>query len=97
MAYKLDQEGPHVFFEDNSFVVNYVRGGKPEGFYNDQTIYSLDSDIPAKTYFALEQQFFDFEINPRIKTPHSIYDDNHPIIAISDIDVSAGDQTFEIY
>ena len=86
LAYKLDKEGPHIFFEDNQLLVNYVRGGKPEGFYNDQTIYPLDSRIPAKSYFALEQQDIEFEVSASIATPASIYADNHPILAISDIE-----------
>jgi hypothetical protein len=86
LAYKLDKEGPHIFFEDNQIVVNYVRGSKPEGFYNDQTIYPLDNNIPAKTHFALEQQNIDFEVSPSIETPSSIYTDNNPILAISDIE-----------
>jgi len=86
LAYKLNKEGPHVFFEDNNLVVNYVRGGKPKGFYNEQTVYTLDSDIQAKAFFTLEQQNIDFEINPSITIPPSIYDDNQPILAISDIE-----------
>lgn len=86
LAYKLNKEGPHVFFEDNNLVVNYVRGGKPKGFYNEQTVYTLDSDIQAKAFFTLEQQNIDFEINLSITIPPSIYDDNQPILAISDIE-----------
>jgi calcineurin-like phosphoesterase family protein len=92
LAYKLDKEGPHVFFEDNNLVVNYVRGAKPEGFFNDQTTYTLDRDIPATAYFALEQQAINFEICPNIKTPPSNYEDNNLILAISDIE--SGYQTF---
>jgi calcineurin-like phosphoesterase family protein len=86
LAYKLDKEGPHIFFEDNQIVVNYVRGSKPEGFYNDQTIYPLDNNIPAKAHFALEQQNIDFEVSASIETPSSVYTDNNPILAISDIE-----------
>jgi hypothetical protein len=86
LAYKLDKEGPHIFFEDNQLVVNYVRGGKPEGFYNDQSHYPLGSDIQAQAHFALEQQDIDFEVNAFIQTPPSIYTDKNPILAISDIE-----------
>jgi len=92
LAYKLDKEGPHVFFEDNTMVVNYVRGRKLEGFYNDQTIYPINSNISAKAYFTLEGQDIDFEISPNIETPASTYDDNNPILAISDIE--SGYKTF---
>jgi hypothetical protein len=92
LAYKLDKEGPHIFFEDNTMVVNYVRGRKLEGFYNDQTIYPINSNISAKAYFTLEGQDIDFEISPNIETPASTYDDNNPILAISDIE--SGYKTF---
>lgn len=92
LAYKLDKEGPHIFFEDNHIVVNYVRGEKPEGFYNDQTIYPLESNIPAKAYFTLEQQDIDFEVSTSIETPPSVYDDNNLILAVSDIE--SGYKTF---
>lgn len=92
LAYKLDKEGPHIFFEDNQLVVNYIRGEKPAGFYNDQTIYPLDHDVSAKAHFTLEEQDIDFEVSTSIKTPASIYADNHPILAISDIE--SGYKTF---
>jgi hypothetical protein len=92
LAYKLDKEGPHIFFEDNQMVVNYVRGGKSEGFYNEQTVYPLHSNIPVKAYFTLEGQSIDFEVSAIIETPPSIYTDNYPILAISDIE--SGYKTF---
>jgi hypothetical protein len=92
LAYKLDKEGPHIFFENNQLVVNYIRGSKLEGFYNEQTIFPLASNIPAKAYFTLEEQDIEFEVNARIQTPQSIYSDNHPILAISDIE--SGYKTF---
>jgi hypothetical protein len=85
-AYKLDKEGPHIFFEDNKLVVNYIRGSKTEGFYKEQTSYPLDSDILAKAHFTLEEQDIDLEVSPHIETPPAIFDDNQPILAISDIE-----------
>lgn len=92
LAYKLDKEGPHIFFENNQLVVNYIRGNKPDGFYKDQSIYLLDHDIPVKAYFALEEQDIEFAVNASIETPQSIYTDNNPILAISDIE--SGYKTF---
>ncbi|MEP1445505.1 MAG: metallophosphoesterase [Paraglaciecola sp.] len=86
LAYKLDKEGPHIFFEGNQLSVNVIRGGKPEGFYNDKTIYPLQSDISAKAFFTLEQQEFEFAVSTEINTPASVYSDNNPILAISDIE-----------
>jgi hypothetical protein len=92
LAYKLDKEGPHIFIEGDEVVVNYVRGGKPEGFYNDKKVYPSDSDISAKAYFTLEGQEIDFKVSLNINTPPSIYEDNHPILAISDVE--GGYKTF---
>ena len=92
LAYKLDKEGPHVFFEKDTVVVHYVRGNKPEGYYNDKTIYPLDSDIPVKAHFTLEEQDIEFRVSPSIEIPPSSYEDNHPILAISDIE--GGYKTF---
>ena len=86
LAYKLDKEGPHIFIEGDEVVVNYVRGGKAEGFYNDKKVYPSDSDISAKAYFMLEGQEIDFKVSPNINIPPSIYEDNHPILAISDVE-----------
>jgi hypothetical protein len=85
-AYKLDKEGPHIFIEGDEVMVNYVRGGKSKGFYNDKTAYPLDSDISAKAYFTLEEQEIDFKVNLNIVTPPSTYEDDHPILAISDVE-----------
>lgn len=86
LAYKLDKEGPHIFFEDNKIIVNYVRGGRPEGFYTDKTKHPLNGLIPVKAHFTLEEQKIEFTVNPIIKTPPAIYQDNNPILAISDIE-----------
>jgi hypothetical protein len=86
LAYKLDKEGPHIFIEGDEMLINYVRGGKADGFYNDKKVYPLDSEVPVKAYFMLEEQDIDFKVSLNIRTPPSIYDDNRPILAISDIE-----------
>jgi hypothetical protein len=86
LAYKLDKEGPHIFIEGDEMLINYVRGSKADGFYNEKKVYPLDSEVPVKAYFMLEEQDIDFKVSLNIRTPPSIYDDNRPILAISDIE-----------
>lgn len=40
----IDNEGPYVFFENDSILnVNYIRGNKTDGFYVDKKEYPIDS------------------------------------------------------
>ena len=86
LAFKLDKEGPHIFFEDDKMVVNYVRGGKPEGFYNDQSIHSIEHQVAVKAHFPLDQEDINFTVSSVINTPEVSYEDENPILAISDIE-----------
>jgi hypothetical protein len=92
LAYKVGEEGPHIFYEKDQLVVNHIRGGRDEGFYLDQKHYSLDSSFKTKVYFPLENSDFEVQINPEIITPAVWYDDDQPIIALSDVE--AGFKTF---
>ncbi|MDO6427919.1 metallophosphoesterase [Thalassotalea sp. 1_MG-2023] len=87
LAYTLDKEGPHIFIDEQTLTVNYVRGSKESGgFYRDSQQYSVNEDIKAMAYFPLEQQEIPITINPRIEVPPSTYQDNKPMLAISDIE-----------
>lgn len=88
LAYKFDKEGPHVFFKDNSMVVKTIRGDQENGFYSDNVVYLLNTPVESKSHFTLEEQDFEFVIDPRIETPPAVYNDNQAIIAISDIESS---------
>ncbi|WP_286235415.1 metallophosphoesterase [Thalassotalea sediminis] len=87
LAYTLDKEGPHVFFEQDKLQVNYVRGSKAEGgFYADVAFYPLSDEVKASAYFPLEQQNIPLLLNATIQTPEVHYQDDQPILAISDIE-----------
>lgn len=89
LAYKVGDEGPHVFFENEETIVNYIRGGRDEGFYLDRATYSVDEKITAKVYFPLEDDNFEVQIScEEITIPETIYNDGQPIVAISDIESS---------
>lgn len=83
----LDREGPHVFFRnDSTLEVNYIRGNKEDGFYLDQELHSISSSVSASSFFVLDSSSFDFKINYDFKIPPTIYKDDSPILAISDIE-----------
>jgi len=92
LAYILDKEGPYIFFENNKLAVNYIRGNKPNGFYNDKTLHPLNQKLTAKAHFTLEKQDIEFTVNPHIEVPPVSYQDDSPILAISDIE--SGYKTF---
>ncbi len=89
----LDREGPYLFYENDSVLnLQYLRGNKDDGFYLEQQSYPIASSIPATCYFPLDGSKFNFFIQTEFKTPPSIYQDDHPVLAISDIE--SGYKTF---
>lgn len=93
LARVLDKEGPYVFYKNDSILnVKYIKGNKEDGFYLEQKDYSKESPISATCHFPLDSTNFKFTISSSIKVPNSSYDDNNPILAISDIE--SGYKTF---
>jgi len=85
----LDKEGPYVFFEnDSTLQVNYIRGNKTDGFFVEQKIHSVNSEISTECFFPLDSTSFKFNLKVDFQPPKSIYKDNQPILAISDIESS---------
>jgi hypothetical protein len=82
-----NNEGPHVFYVNDSIVsVNYVRGDMEKGFSLDRKEYPRDSARFLTCYYPLDSSRFTFSIQNDHKTPDLIYEDNNPILAISDIE-----------
>jgi len=93
LMYKINNEGPYVFYKNDSVLnVKYIKGNKKDGFYLDKKEYSVNSKISAKCYFQIDSSSFDFKINSKIKHPKTSYNDGQPIIAISDVE--GGYKTF---
>ena len=89
----IDNEGPYVFFENDSILnVNYIRGNKTNGFYVDKKEYPIDSIPLITSYFQIDSTQFDFRLNANFKSPKNTYNDGNSIIAISDIE--GGFKTF---
>lgn len=89
----LDGEGPYLFYEnDTTLSVNYIRGNKEEGFYVDQQLYPADSTFSLTCLFPLDGSSFDMVIKAKHEIPPDIFEDDQPILAISDIE--SGYSTF---
>ncbi|MBT33290.1 MAG: hypothetical protein CMO01_26815 [Thalassobius sp.] len=89
----LDKEGPYIFYKNDSTLnVNYIKGNKDDGFYLQQQDYPASSKIKAKTFFGLDSTYFYYTIDTVFGQPASVYQDDNPILAISDIE--GGYKTF---
>ncbi len=84
-----NNDGPYVFFDNDSTIsVCYIKGNKNDGFYTKQQKYLFDSTILASCFFALDSSYFTFPIKATFNNPAITYNDNNPILAISDIESS---------
>jgi len=89
----MDGEGPYIFYKnDSTLQVNMIKGNKDDGFYLDQKEYAANQPIPVTCSFPLDSTHFDFKIKTDFKTPPTIYNDGHKVLAISDIE--SGYKTF---
>ena len=85
--YTIDNDGPYVFYKNDSIInVNYIKGSKTDGFYVDSKEYAINSKVLATSYFQIDSSSFDFKIKSDIEIPKTTYNDENPIIAISDIE-----------
>jgi len=93
LMYNIDNEGPYVFYKNDSILnVNYVKGNKDDGFYIDTKEYNINSEISTTSNFQIDSTSFEFIINSDIQIPKTTYTDGNPIVAISDIE--GGYKTF---
>ncbi|MEH6759629.1 metallophosphoesterase [Maribacter arcticus] len=89
----LDKEGPYAFYEnDSTLTVKYIKGNKTDGFYLDEKKYNSNEAIKVSCFFPLDSTAFNFTLKSEFKVPKSIYNNNEPILAISDIE--SGYKTF---
>ncbi|MCX2679073.1 metallophosphoesterase [Galbibacter sp. EGI 63066] len=87
------QEGPYIFFENNSVIsVNHITGNKEDGMRVGRKEYHIGSKIKTSSYFNLDGSHFEFAIDANIHTPKAIYEDSNKILAISDVE--SGYKTF---
>lgn len=83
----LNQEGPYVFFENDSVLsVNIIQGNKSDGFSLNRQRVHIDSAHTSSAHFQLDSSSFDFALHPKFEVPPSTYQDDEPVLAISDIE-----------
>lgn len=94
-AYKVGGEGPHVFFAGDEMQLNFIRGDGETGFYLEQQTVPLMAKVQTQVYFPLEDNHFaltidgsspDRQPDGSFISPPLRYQDNEPILAISDIE-----------
>lgn len=89
LMYNIDNDGPYVFYKNDSVIsVNYIKGTKADGFYVDTKEYPNTADIVSRSYFQIDSSSFEFHIKSDIKVPKTTYNDGYPIVAVSDIEGS---------
>ncbi len=82
-----NDEGPYVFFENDSLLhVNYIKGSRKNGFDSETIVSTLDSLIEVPCYYPIDSTRFSFTLNSNFEIPKSTYSDDHKILAISDLE-----------
>ncbi|MGE8227209.1 MAG: metallophosphoesterase [Stenotrophomonas sp.] len=85
-AYKAGGEGPHVFRQGDQWVSQTLRGTGKQGFRVEERRHALAEPFPLMVNFPLDQSRFSVQATPQFDTPPSRYQDDQPILAISDIE-----------
>jgi Calcineurin-like phosphoesterase len=87
LALKWDNEGPYIFYQNDSTIkVNYIKGNHDSGFYALEKTYHIDSLNSITGYYPLDSSQFQIPIKTSFEKPKSTYTDNGKILAISDIE-----------
>lgn len=87
LALRWENEGPYIFYKDDTTIqVNYLKGSQEEGYYSSINEFHIDSSISLISYFPLDSSEFQIPIRTKFETPKSIYEDAGKILAISDIE-----------
>lgn len=85
-AYKVGDEGPHVFLQGERWVQQTLRGNREEGFWIEEKSHAVDETMPLNVTFPLENSQFSVHARAEFVTPPVRYQDDQAILAISDIE-----------
>lgn len=85
-AYKIGDEGPHIFYEGEHMVTRHIRGERDKGFYLEEKTFPSNAAFTTTVQFPLDDSKFDVNVNPTITIPAHTYDDGQQILAISDVE-----------
>ena len=87
LALEWENEGPYVFFEnDSTMQVNYLKGDPESGFYTSEKSYPIDATPILSVYYPLDSSEFEVAITTQFNPPKARYQDSGKILAISDIE-----------
>ena len=85
-AHTVSGEGPHVFQQDDQWVVQTLRGNRDGGFWVEEQRHALTDTLPLEVTFPLDNSRFAVQARPEFVAPPTRYQDGQPILAISDIE-----------
>lgn len=87
LALQWNNEGPYVFYTNDSTInVCYIKGNPENGFTTSTKIIYTNSTDSVTCYYPLDSTEFQAPIRASFKIPKSIYQDDGQILAISDIE-----------
>lgn len=98
-AFKVGNEGPHLFWHDGQWQLNVIRGSGMDGFTLQQQWYPHGARIDSEVYFPRDDRSFrltidgsrpDWRADGQFEPPPVHYADDQPIVAISDIESAYG-------
>ncbi len=80
-------DGPYVFFDtDSTLNISYVQGNRDDGFGLKADTFNLRQQPSVKCYYSYDSSQFTTYLKETFSVPPAAYEDDHPIIAISDIE-----------
>ncbi len=83
----VSNDGPYVFYKNDSIVSsNFIKGNRKNGFYLETNDYATSNPITHSSFVALDSTFIQFQIEAHPVVPAHTYQDDQPILAISDIE-----------
>lgn len=85
-AYKVGDEGPHIFKHGDRWVQQTLRGSREKGFWVEEKSHAAGEPIPVEVTFPLDNSRFSVQARPEFISPPVRYQDDQPILAISDIE-----------
>lgn len=85
-SYRAGDEGPHVFRQGDHWVSQTLRGTGKQGFRVEEQRHPLAAPFPLEVNFPLDKSRFSVQATPQFVTPQTRYQDDQPILAISDIE-----------
>ncbi|MEH0166299.1 metallophosphoesterase [Roseateles microcysteis] len=85
-AWKVGDEGPHVFAAADGWVVNHIRGSRQQGFVLEQQRHPTGQGFETSVHFPLDDSSFSVRVEPGIAAPAAVHEDGQPILAVSDVE-----------